>query len=264
MLSNKIAPKTSNQKPLSTTKPATNSTLKSTTTTTGTSSIRKPLGSTAGKKFEEEKKEAAPKTVTKTGFTEKPSSRFLNIKTDDPFAAKTNVKNNSFAYVYNAGGIPCRVDHGTAINRIKWDSNVSLEDLGFDPILITCFEGLVETNHPYSFIAKQASKELLESPGASDKVIPLLPRLITPLRMALSNANANVFEAALGTLKSLSDASGDALNEHVNGLIGALLKRMNDKKFKDNILATLHTLEENGGPSVVKIIKAKIPTYTNL
>jgi len=29
--------------------------------------------------------------------------------------------------VYNAGGIPCRVDHGTAINRIKWDSNVSLE-----------------------------------------------------------------------------------------------------------------------------------------
>ena len=25
--------------------------------------------------------------------------------------------------------------------------------IGFDPLLITCFEGLIETKHPYSFIA---------------------------------------------------------------------------------------------------------------
>jgi len=90
MISNKNAPKTSAQKPLSTSKPTTTSTLKS-TTTTNPSTIRKPIGA-AGKKFEEEKKEAAPKPVTKTGFTDKPSARFLNIKTADPFAPKTNVK----------------------------------------------------------------------------------------------------------------------------------------------------------------------------
>jgi len=67
--------------------------------------------------------------------------------------------------------------------------------------LITCFEGLVETTHPYNFIAKQAIKELLESPGAAEKTIQLLPRIVTPLRLALSNQNTTVFENALGSLK---------------------------------------------------------------
>jgi len=57
---------------------------------------------------------------------------------------------------------------------------------------------------------------------------------------------------------------GDALNEHVSGLLGQLVKRMNDKKYRDKIIDLLHILEANGGPSVVKVIKAKIPTYTNL
>jgi len=95
MISNKNAPKTTNQKPLSTSKP-TNSALKSTTgtssTTTGPSTIRKPVGTTAGKKVVEEEKKESIKPATKTGFTEKPSSRFLNVKVADPFAPKTNVK----------------------------------------------------------------------------------------------------------------------------------------------------------------------------
>ena len=84
---------------------------------------------------------------------------------------------NSFAYVYNAGGIPCRIDHGSINNRLKWNNDVILEgynshnialyiiklDLPFDPLLITCFEGLIEEQHPYNFIAKEAIKELLES-----------------------------------------------------------------------------------------------------
>ena len=94
MISNKNAQKTTNQKPLSTSKP-TNSALKSTTTTsstTGPSTIRKPIGTTAGKKVVEEEKKESIKPATKTGFTEKPSNRFLNIKVADPFAPKTNVK----------------------------------------------------------------------------------------------------------------------------------------------------------------------------
>ena len=52
-------------------------------------------------------------------------------------------------------------------------------------MLVNCFEGLLETEHPYSFVANQALKELLESPGASEKVIPIIGKLIMPLRMAL-------------------------------------------------------------------------------
>ena len=100
MISNKNAPKTTNQKPLSTSKP-TNSGLKSTTTTTtGPSTIRKPVGTAAGKKVVEEEKKESTKPVTKTGFTEKPSNRFLNIKVADPFAPKTNVKKFSIIHFH--------------------------------------------------------------------------------------------------------------------------------------------------------------------
>lgn len=32
----------------------------------------------------------------------------------------------------------------------------------YDPLLATCFEGLVEDKHPYNFIAYQCVKEMLE------------------------------------------------------------------------------------------------------
>jgi len=56
--------------------------------------------------------------------------------------------------VYNAGGIPCKIDHGCNKNSIKWNLGVDVNDLKYDPILITCFEGLTEEKHPYNFIAK--------------------------------------------------------------------------------------------------------------
>jgi hypothetical protein len=35
-------------------------------------------------------------------------------------------------------------------------------ELNYDPILITCFEGLIEEKHPYSFIAFAVIKDMLE------------------------------------------------------------------------------------------------------
>jgi len=62
---------------------------------------------------------------------------------------------------------------------------VDLENLSYNPLLVTCFEGLVEEKHPYNFIAKTAAKEMLEFESAGDKVMPLLSKLIWPLRNAL-------------------------------------------------------------------------------
>lgn len=83
---------------------------------------------------------------------------------------------------------------------------------------------------------------MLTSPGASEKVIPILPRLIAPLRTALGHADVTVFENALATLKYivsdirwnnsvrlLSDTVGDALNDQLSGVLGNLVKKMNDK-----------------------------------
>jgi hypothetical protein len=47
-------------------------------------------------------------------------------------------------------------------------------ELDYDPLLINCFEGLLETDHPYKFVAFRALMELLESDGAGDKTIPII------------------------------------------------------------------------------------------
>jgi hypothetical protein len=50
-----------------------------------------------------------------------PSKRLTKIKTIDPFANKARLNayiilifRNSFAYVYEAGGIPCKINHNGA------------------------------------------------------------------------------------------------------------------------------------------------------
>ena len=83
--------------------------------------------------------------------------------------------------------------------RLNWDQQPS--QLPYDPLLITCFEGLIETEHPFLFVARQGCRELLTADGAADKAIPLIPRLVMPLRVALMNSDSGIFAAALEILK---------------------------------------------------------------
>lgn len=46
-------------------------------------------------------------------------------------------------------------------------------------------QGLRETKHPYTFVSKEGFKELLLVEGATEKAIPLLPRLVPVLKAAL-------------------------------------------------------------------------------
>lgn len=46
-------------------------------------------------------------------------------------------------------------------------------------------QGLRETKHPYTFVSIEGFKELLLVEGASEKAIPLLPRLVPVLKAAL-------------------------------------------------------------------------------
>jgi hypothetical protein len=60
----------------------------------------------------------AKEEVKKSGmFTEKPSDRLMKIKTADPFSGGKKHKTN-FGYVYSAGGVPCRINHGTVNHKI--------------------------------------------------------------------------------------------------------------------------------------------------
>jgi len=148
------------------------------------------------------------------------------VKTADPFTSAKKHKTN-FGYVYTAGGIPCRINHGSVKNSIQWDIHPA--DVEFDPVLVNCFEGLLETDHPYSLIANMGLQELLKSEGASEKASPIVGKLIMPLRMALTNPDKKIFANGLEALKLLSEAVGDQMNPHIHIILAQLAKKMTDK-----------------------------------
>ena len=67
-------------------------------------------------------------------------------------------------------------------------------------MLVSCFEGMMETKHPYNFVAKMTIEALLEQENAEEKILPMLPRLILPLRKALASKNNQISEAGLDVL----------------------------------------------------------------
>lgn len=50
----------------------------------------------------------------------KPSDKYTKVKSSDPFELGKKHKTN-FGYVYSAGGIPCRIQHGSVRLNLKWD-----------------------------------------------------------------------------------------------------------------------------------------------
>ncbi|NWS72121.1 PACRL protein, partial [Crotophaga sulcirostris] len=190
----------------------------------------------------------------------KPSDK-LNPKTIDPFGAYTRPP-SAFAAIYAKGGIPCRLVHGSVKHRLQWECLP--ETVPFDPLLLTLAEGLRETKHPYTFVSKEGFKELLMVEGATEKAIPLLPRLVPVLKAALAHSDDEVFERGLDALVQLSAVVGPSLNDHLKHLLTNISRRLMNKKFRERITVALQKLEQYGGKATVEIIKYKIPTYCSI
>ncbi|XP_064007424.1 PACRG-like protein [Pogoniulus pusillus] len=190
----------------------------------------------------------------------KPSDK-LNPKTIDPFGAYSH-RSSAFAAIYAKGGIPCRLVHGSVKHKLRWECPP--ETVPFDPLLLTLAEGLRETKHPYTFVSIEGFKELLMVEGASEKAIPLLPRLVPVLKAALAHSDDEVFGRGLDALVQLSAVVGPSLNDHLKHLLTNLSRRLMDKKFKEKITIALQKLELYGGKATVAIIKSKIPTYCSV
>lgn len=202
----------------------------------------------------------SPQISLKESSPCRPSER-LNPKTIDPF--KNNVgKQSTFAAVYGNGGVPCRLQHGSVKHKIQWD--VPVENLSFDPLLVTLAEGLRETKHPYNFLACRGFREMLEVSDAAGKTIPVLPKLASPLRLALSSQNAEVFFNTLDALVRLSSVVGKELNPHLKGLMAMISRKMMEKNNKEKITHALQEIESNCGQACLAIIKSKVPTYQSV
>ncbi|RLW09104.1 hypothetical protein DV515_00002900 [Chloebia gouldiae] len=204
-------------------------------------------------------KSAAQKSKTCSPESQPKPSAKLNPKTIDPFCAYSQP--SAFAATYARGGIPCRLVHGSVKHKLQWECPP--ETVPFD-LLLTLAEGLRETKHPYTFVSKEGFKELLLVEGAAEKAIPLLPRLVPILKAALAHADDEVFGRGLDALVQLSAVVGPSLNDHLKLLLTNLLKRLMDKKYREEVTVALQKLEHCGGKATVAIIKSKIPTYCSI
>jgi len=187
-----------------------------------------------------------------------PTAKLRKIKLGNPFAVGNKHKTN-FGHVYSAGGIPCRIEHGNVNMKLVW--SIPPESLEYDPTLIICFEGLLETLHPYSFAAKQCVRELLSAKGARDKVIPILGRLIPHLKNALVCDNPDTFLEAMNVTEMLSDLVGELMNPYLHFFLQSINKRSFNLKYKERVFDLMRTLESNGGQDALVEIKKKVPTY---
>jgi len=64
-----------------------------------------------------------------------------------------------------------------------------IKELPYNPLLVTCFDGLIEEKHPYGFIAYNVCKEMIEDENSAEKLIDILTKIVWPLRTALSSSN---------------------------------------------------------------------------
>lgn len=142
----------------------------------------------------------------------RPSAK-LCPKTLDPFASSNATSSSPFLRAFTSGRIPCRLVHGSVKNRLAWTTSV--DDLDYDPVLVLLAEGLRETQHPLPFISRQGFTELLANVRAKPKVIGLVPKLINPIKLALSSNDDEVFEGALQALTQLSTVVGPDLDKHL-------------------------------------------------
>jgi hypothetical protein len=188
----------------------------------------------------------------------KPTEKLRSVKLGNPFIPSNKHKTN-FGHVYSAGGIPCRIEHGNVNMKLVW--SIPPESLEYDPTLIICFEGLLETLHPYSFAAKQCVRELLSAKGAQEKVIPILGRLIPHLKNALVCDNPDTFLEAMNVVEMLSDLVGDLMNPYLHFFLQSINKRSFNLKYKERVFDLMRILETNGGPEALAEIKKKVPTY---
>lgn len=205
------------------------------------------------------KKGQRPAAVRREKLSEQ---RFDRHKAANPFATKSVVRKSGFSAAFSAGGLPARIDHSSGVKqRLTWSLPVG--NLNYDPLLLTFFEGLVETEHPFVFVARAGVEELLADPAAPQKTVPLVGQLVILLRKALLSKDAGVFDATLRAIIQLAPVVGPALNPFLPQLLVQVSKYTltGPPRTRELVQQVLGALEEYGGPEAHQAIKRKVPTW---
>ncbi|KAJ3289962.1 hypothetical protein HK104_007109 [Borealophlyctis nickersoniae] len=128
-------------------------------------------------------------------------------------------------------------------------------ELDYNPLLATMIEGLRETQHPYTWIVRQGLEELLDAPGAAEKVRGVLPAVVAPLRAALGVKDKTSFATALNTLTRIAALAGPDLLPYLPTLIPPIGIRVLCADSRERVYDALRTMELACGDGASKIIQ---------
>ncbi|KAI9095826.1 parkin co-regulated protein-domain-containing protein [Phlyctochytrium arcticum] len=215
-----------------------------------------------------------------TGGTVKLGNGGREIRKGDPFASDKSDKKDitSFRKLYDRGDFPIAVNHDAKGNKINW--KVDIEKLDYHHYLPLFFSGLCETEEPYAFLARQGIHDLLDKGG--NRVLPVVPQLIIPIKKALNTRNIHVITTTLKVLQHLvesADMVGEALvpyyrqilpvfnlfkNRNVNLGDGIYYSQQKRENIGDLIQETLEKFELTGGEDAFINIKYMVPTYESV
>lgn len=183
-----------------------------------------------------------------------------------------------FRKLYDRGDFPTSVNHDAKGNKINW--KVDIEKLDYHHYLPLFFSGLCETEEPYAFLARRGIHDLLDKGG--NKILPVVPQLIIPIKRALNTRNIQVITTTLKVLQHLvesADMVGEALvpyyrqilpifnlfkNMNVNLGDGIYYSQQKRENIGDLIQETLEKFELTGGEDAFINIKYMVPTYESV
>jgi hypothetical protein len=187
---------------------------------------------------------------------------------------RRSIPSSEFRRFYDRGDMPIAVSHG-GTNKIVW--KVPVDQLDYHHYLPIFFDGLREKCDPYRFLAIQGVFDMLEHGG--NKVLPVIPQLIIPIKTALNTRDADIICVILKILQKLvtcADMIGEALVPYYRQILPVfnIFKQKNvnygdkidySQRKKQNIgeliQETLELLETTGGEDAFINIKYMIPTY---
>lgn len=198
---------------------------------------------------------------------------------------------------YDRGDLPIKMEYLIGGDKISW--TVDIDKLDYSLYLPLFFDGLSETQHPYKTFARQGVQDLLSNGG--DKIYPIIPQLIIPIKNALNSKNIDVMSSTLKIIQQLvtsSDLVGPSLVPFYRQLLPVFnaykirnsnpqiidsiifsfrnlfqffvlvnlgdsidYSQKNNQNLGDLIDETLQYLERYGGEDAFINIKYLVPTY---
>mmetsp|Transcript_52421 Transcript_52421/g.119548 ORF Transcript_52421/g.119548 Transcript_52421/m.119548 type:complete len:308 (+) Transcript_52421:99-1022(+) len=208
----------------------------------------------------------------------------LGGKNKEAFVKRPNPPNTEFRRFYERGDLPIQIEHGGTTNKIAW--KVEIGKLDFHHYLPVFFDGLRELESPYAFLAEQGIYDMLQA--GWNKVLPVIPQLIIPIKTALNTRDPVVMVKTLKVLQALvtadAQASGDALigqalvpyYRQILPVLNIFIRKnknqgdsidygqKNRTNLGDLITETLELFEQFGGEDAFINIKYLVPTYQSV